>query len=151
MVHSLLGLAFRRPLLLGLLVVGTAIFGLFSYAGLPRDVFPNLAAPVFNIIVQNPAMAPEELETGVAVPIETALAGVPGVRRVRSYTQAGVAQIIVDFDPNWDYYLALAIFKVSISMELVFRDAPQEMLSAKQQALGYGWQRVVDQQAKYRR
>lgn len=106
MIRSIIGLAFRRPLLLALVAVALAVMGAFSYAGLPRDVFPNLAAPVFNIIVQNPAMAPEELETGIAVPIETALAGVPGVRRVRSYTQAGVAQIIVDFEPEWDYYRA---------------------------------------------
>ena len=44
---------------------------------LPRDVFPDLSAPVFNVIVQNPAMGAEELETGIAVPMEVALAGLP--------------------------------------------------------------------------
>jgi cobalt-zinc-cadmium resistance protein CzcA len=106
MIARLLAVSFRRPVLLALLAIGTAVLGAFSYGGLPRDVFPNLAPPVFNIIVQNPAMAPEELETGVALPIESALGGVPGVRRVRSYTQAGVTQVIVEFEPEWNYYRA---------------------------------------------
>jgi aminoglycoside phosphotransferase (APT) family kinase protein len=51
---------------------------------------------------------------------------------------------------HWDFYLALSIFKVHVSIELVFRDATQELATAKREALGYTWQRVADQQAKYR-
>jgi cobalt-zinc-cadmium resistance protein CzcA len=59
---------------------------------------------VFNIIVQNPAMGAEELETGVAIPMEAALAGLPNVRRVRSNSQLGVTQITVEFESDADYY-----------------------------------------------
>jgi aminoglycoside phosphotransferase (APT) family kinase protein len=51
---------------------------------------------------------------------------------------------------HWDFYQAFSIFKVHVSIELVFRDATPELATAKTQALGYTWQRTVDQQAKYR-
>ncbi|MEO6119066.1 MAG: efflux RND transporter permease subunit [Terriglobales bacterium] len=59
---------------------------------------------MFNVIVQNPSMGAEELETGVAIPIEVALAGLPDVRRVRSSSQLGVSQITVEFESEADYY-----------------------------------------------
>ncbi len=51
-------------------------------------------------------MGAEELETGVAVPLELALAGLPEVRRIRSTSQAGVTQVRVEFEPDADYYLS---------------------------------------------
>ena len=71
---------------------------------LRRDVFPDLSSPVFNLIVQNPAMGAEELETGVAIPLEVALAGLPDVRRVRSNSQLGVTQVTIEFESDADYY-----------------------------------------------
>ena len=67
-------------------------------------MFPDLSAPVFNVIAQNPAMGAEELETAIAIPLEVALAGLPDVRRVRSNSQLGVAQVTIEFDPSADYY-----------------------------------------------
>ncbi len=71
---------------------------------LRRDVFPDLSAPVFNVITQNAAMGAEELETAIAIPLEVALAGLPDVRRVRSESQLGVAQVTIEFEPDADYY-----------------------------------------------
>jgi cobalt-zinc-cadmium resistance protein CzcA len=96
--------AFAQPFLVVLMAVAAAIYGAFSFQELPRDVFPDLSAPVFNVIVQNPAMSAEELETAIAVPLETALAGLANVRRIRSNNQLGVSQITVEFEPEADYY-----------------------------------------------
>ncbi len=95
---------FARPLLAVLLVAaGTAVGGSWLFA-LPRDVFPDLSAPVFNVIVQNATMGAEELETSIAIPMETGLAGLPDVRRIRSASQLGVAQVTVEFEADADYY-----------------------------------------------
>ena len=67
-------------------------------------MFPDLSAPVFNVIVQNAAMGAEELETAIAIPLEAALAGLPDVRRIRSTSQLGVAQVTIEFEPDADYY-----------------------------------------------
>ena len=104
LVARAIGATFARPLLAVLLIaVGTAI-GASWLLELPRDVFPDLSAPVFNVIVQNPAMGAEELETGIAIPMEVALAGLPNVRRIRSTSQLGVSQVTVEFEPDADYY-----------------------------------------------
>ena len=88
MTSSLIRAAFARPGLALLLVLIAAGFGAISFGQLRRDVFPDLSAPVFNVIVQNAAMGAEELEAAVAIPLETALAGLPDVRRIRSIIAA---------------------------------------------------------------
>ena len=103
MIHRAIQTAFARPLLAVLLVaVGSGLGGLWL-TDLRRDVFPDLSAPVFNIIVQNPAMGAEELETGVAIPLEAALSGLPDVRRLRSNSTLGVAQVTIEFEADADY------------------------------------------------
>src|ERR1041385_4154637 len=93
----------KRGLALFLVLAGSAL-GAVWLTDLRRDVFPDLSAPVFNVIVQNPAMGAEELETGVAIPMEAALAGIPDVRRIRSNSELGVTQITIEFEPDADYY-----------------------------------------------
>lgn len=103
-LFRLLRVVFARPVLAGGLVLFAAALGLSWLRALPRDVFPDLSVPIFNVIVQNPAMNAEELETGIAIPMEVALSGLPDVRRIRSTSQLGVAQITVEFDSEADYH-----------------------------------------------
>jgi len=95
--------SFGKPLVALLLVIACSAMGVVTFRELPRDVFPDLSAPVFNIIVQNAAMGSEELETRVTIPIETSLSGLPNVRRVRSQSTLGVAQVTIEFDTDADY------------------------------------------------
>ena len=104
MISRLIRESFHAPLLTALLVAAGATIGAFWMQDLRRDVFPDLSAPVFNVITQNAAMGAEELETAIAIPLEVALAGLPDVRRVRSNSQLGVAQVTIEFDPGADYY-----------------------------------------------
>ena len=104
MIERILRQSFTRAALTVILVVAACSVGAVWLQGLRRDVFPDLSAPVFNIIVQNPAMGAEELETGVAIPMEVALAGLPDVRRVRSNSQLGVAQVTIEFESDAEYY-----------------------------------------------
>jgi cobalt-zinc-cadmium resistance protein CzcA len=103
LVERVIRTSYRRPVVALVLVLAGVAFGFVSLQELRRDVFPDLSAPVFNVIVQNPAMGAEELETGIAVPMEVALAGLPSVRRLRSSSQLGVSQTTVEFEPDADY------------------------------------------------
>ena len=96
--------AFQAPLITSLLIAAGAAIGAVWLQDLRRDVFPDLSAPVFNVIAQNAAMGAEELETAIAIPLEVELAGLPDVRRIRSNSQLGVAQVTVEFEPDADYY-----------------------------------------------
>ena len=104
MIERLIRTAFTKPLVTGVLALAGVALGVAALRDLPRDVFPDLSAPVFNVIVQNAAMSAEELETGIAVPMEVGLAGLPQVRRLRSASQLGVCQVTVEFEPDADYY-----------------------------------------------
>ena len=102
-IERLIRASFARPLVAVMLVLSGAGLGALWMEDLPRDVFPDLSAPVFNVIVQNAAMGAEELETGIAVPMESALAGLPDVRRIRSNSTLGVSQITIEFEPDADH------------------------------------------------
>jgi cobalt-zinc-cadmium resistance protein CzcA len=104
MINRLIRDSFHAPLLTVLLVGAGTTIGAMWMQDLRRDVFPDLSAPVFNVITQNPAMGAEELETAIAIPLESALTGLPDVRRVRSNSQLGVTQVTIEFDPSADYY-----------------------------------------------
>ena len=122
MIARIIQSSFARPVLVLVLALAAAVFGIASFRDLRRDVFPDLAAPVFNVIVQNPAMSAEELETTIAIPLESALAGLPDVRRVRSSNQLGVAQVTIEFAPDADYYRARQL--VSERLALVAAQLP---------------------------
>ncbi len=115
MIQRIIAGCFRRPLIPALIVLTGASLGALWLQELPRDVFPDLSAPVFNVIVQNAAMGAEELETVIAIPLESSLAGLPEVRRIRSSSQLGVCQVTVEFEPEADYFRARQLVAERIS------------------------------------
>ena len=88
------------------LAVLLAAAGIWTARSMPVDVFPDLTAPTVTILTEGRGMAPEEMETLVTFPIETAINGASGVRRVRSATAVGIAVVWVEFDWGTDIFLA---------------------------------------------
>lgn len=76
--------------------------GVYTAVKMPLDVLPDLTAPTVTILVEGPGMVPTEMEALATFPVEAAMNGAPGVRRVRSATAVGVAVIWVEFDWGQD-------------------------------------------------
>jgi CzcA family heavy metal efflux pump len=81
-----------------------ASFGLFSLRGANYDVFPDFAPPQASIQVEAPGLSPEQVETLVTRPIESAIAGVPGVVAIRSNSIQGLAIVTIVFDAASDVF-----------------------------------------------
>jgi len=106
MINNLIQWALRNRL--AVLIVSAILLALGSYTTLrmPVDVFPDLTAPTVTVIVEGHGMAPQEMETLVTFPVETAVNGAADVRRVRSATAVGIAVVWVEFEWGTDIYRA---------------------------------------------
>lgn len=90
-------------------VVATAIvaaFGLYNLTRLPIDAVPDITNRQVQITTLAPALAPEQMERQVTYPIETAMAGIPGLTSTRSLSRNGFSQVTVIFTDRTDIYFA---------------------------------------------
>jgi CzcA family heavy metal efflux pump len=88
----------NRPVVYALSIMLT-LFGIFVAARTPVDVLPDLTAPTVTVVVDAGGYTPTEVEQLITIPLETALNGAPGLRRVRSNSVTGLSVVTMEF--NW--------------------------------------------------
>src|SRR3990172_6098423 len=124
MVNALIRWSLNNRTLVLALAAILLVWGGYVSTTVPVDVLPDLTAPTVTLLAESPGMLPSEMESLVTFPLETALNGASGVRRVRSATAVGVAVVWVEFD--WGQNIHLARQVVTEKLNLARGSLPPE-------------------------
>ena len=125
MVDGLIHWSLRNRGAILVMALMLCAYGVYTAVRMPVDVFPDLTAPTVTVLTEAHGMAPTEVESQVTFPIEAALNGAAGVRRVRSSTAIGLSVVWVEFD--WGVNIRDARQIVSEKIALVAVDLPPEV------------------------
>ena len=109
MLNKIIHWSLHNRLVVVMLAIAVLIGGTITLLRTEVDIFPDLNAPTVVVMTEAPGYAPEEVEMMVTYPIETAVNGASGVRRVRSTSTTGFSVVWVEFDWDTDVYTARQI------------------------------------------
>jgi cobalt-zinc-cadmium resistance protein CzcA len=104
MLAKIIAASVRHKLLVALMLLGLVVWGGFSAANLPLDAIPDVTNNQVQVITQSPALAAQEVEQLITVPLELQLRTVPGVTEIRSISRFGLSVITIVFPDEVSTY-----------------------------------------------
>ena len=115
MLNKIIHWSLHNRLVVLVLALAVLTGGMVALMRTDVDIFPDLNAPTVVVMTEAPGYAPEEVEMMVTYPIETAVNGASGVRRVRSTSNPGFSVVWVEFDWDTEIYQARQIVTERLS------------------------------------
>ena len=122
-----------------------AVAGLWSFATLNTDAFPDLTPNQVLVMVEAPGLSPAEVEQQVTYPMEVAMLGLPRTTNVRSISKVGLSVVTITFEDNVDLYFART--QVQQRMQDAMHALPpnaEAMLGPPATAMGEAFQYLVE-------
>lgn len=123
MFQKLITYSIRHKLVIGVLSIALAIWGVWSLMHLPFDSTPDITDNQVQVITQAPSLGAQEVEQYVTTPVEMALANIPRIQERRSISRSGLSVITLVFDDAADIYWARS--QVSQVVEQLEKELPK--------------------------
>lgn len=123
MFQKLITYSIRHKLVIGVLSITLAIWGVWSLVHLPFDSTPDITDNQVQVITQAPSLGAQEVEQYVTTPVEMALANIPRIQERRSISRSGLSVITLVFDDAADIYWARS--QVSQVVEQLEKELPK--------------------------
>ena len=122
MIEKLFELSLRQRVFVLMGALALVVGGIWSALRLPMDAVPDITNVQVQINTTVPALSPEEIERQISFPIETEMAGMPGLEEVRSLSKFGLSQVTMVFGDGTDIYRARQL--VSERLQSVLSELP---------------------------
>ncbi len=106
MIANLMALSVRARWAIIFVIAIISAFGVWQLSKLPIDAVPDITNKQVQINTIDPGLSPTEIEKRVTFPVETALAGIPGLQTTRSVSRNGFSQVTAVFEEHVDLYFA---------------------------------------------
>src|SRR5579871_5263874 len=103
MVRYLISWSVSNPLIVMLLLGGLIVGGLHAFFSVNVEAYPDPAPPIVEVVAQYPGASSEEVERQVTIPLEVALAGIPGLQYTRAKSMFGLSHFRNQFEYGVDY------------------------------------------------
>ena len=124
MLNHIIRFSVRNKLIVGLFMLGLTGWGIVSFSKLPIDAVPDITNNQVQVITVSPSLAAPEVERLITFPVEQAMANVPGIEEIRSFSRFGLSLVTIVFNDETDVYWARQ--QVSERLQMVRSEIPAD-------------------------
>lgn len=106
MLNKIIEFSIKNKLIIGIMVLGLVLWGVYSIKRLPIDAVPDITNNQVQVITLSPSLAAQEIERLISFPVEQTMSTIPKIQEIRSMSRFGLSVVTVIFHDDVDVYWA---------------------------------------------